>query len=597
MSRTTVLINLLDDNPWQVREVYDPAYLEDLAADILKNGLLQPPLARMNGNGILSYQLAFGHCRLRAYQHLHAQGHPGFDTMPMEVRPLTDEQMADFAWTENEQRRDVTPIERMHAIRKQMETFGWTQKEIAERRGLSEATVSNILRLGQLPEDVQAKVHAGELSERAALPLLTYYSLPQPLREAAAKKTYVDNPEKFAREGRSSDDIRNAVKNVITQTALILPDEYINQPFEGPRVLAATCATCANHFLHNNAHYCGEQTRACYNDKKEAGKRTLLTEASQLTGVPILENGTDYKVLYQIMESSPTHLASLHPTPDHSGILAQGCEHLRLRLDNTALARESLADKKFHNVVGVVCCNPTGECACAKAMHLARAEQQENTPPTANINPQQEAQAERERRLNAFRATFLAPTVQAILPLILNNDLGFWRMIVFKMTSFSADQAEQLSLEQCQAEIAERLAWSRLAPYDIQNNPEGALATLNATRARLGLEPLEMPEDPHATPAEKLLRRLERIESYLERCAEGADEMTFQAAEGNLANLEKIKAEYITLPSADQDRDFLVRLELHLESLSVWLDAYDAESDEDEDEDEEEEEDLEEAYA
>lgn len=164
MSRTTVLISLLHDNPWQVREVYDPAYLEDLAADIERNGLLQPPLARMNGNGILSYQLAFGHCRLRAYKLLHAQGIPGFESMPVEVRQLTDEQMADFAWTENEKRRDVTPIERMHAIRKQMETFGWTQKEIAERRNLSESTVSNILRLGQLPEDVQAQVHGGQLS-------------------------------------------------------------------------------------------------------------------------------------------------------------------------------------------------------------------------------------------------------------------------------------------------------------------------------------------------------------------------------------------------------------------------------------------------
>ena len=199
MSRTTVLINLLHDNPWQVREVYDPAYLEELAANIRQNGLLQPPLARMSGHGILSYQLAFGHCRLRAYKLLHEQGHPGFESMPVEVRELTDEQMADFAWTENEQRRDVTPIERMHAIKKQMESFGWTQAQVAERRGLSESTVSNILRLGQLPEEIQSKVHAGELAERAALPLLTYYSLPETVRGAAAKKSWLDSPEKFAR--------------------------------------------------------------------------------------------------------------------------------------------------------------------------------------------------------------------------------------------------------------------------------------------------------------------------------------------------------------------------------------------------------------
>lgn len=574
----------IDDNPWQTRQAYTD--LEDLAADIHRHGLLQPPVVRLvqNEHGHIRYQLAFGHRRFRAYALLSEKYGAAYDEFPTELHDLTDEQMADFAWSENEKRRDVTPIERMHAIRKQMEAFGWTQAQIAERRELSEATVSNILRLGQLPEEIQKKVHEGELSERAALPLITYFSLPETVRSAASKKSWIPDPVKNAHDGASSDVVREAVKTVVSQTALALDAQWLEKAFEGESFLAPTCLACANHFEHNKNHYCGEQTRNCFNAKKNAGRVALLQEAVELTGIPILEDGADYRAFYGFIGYGDARLASLHPTEDHPGILAQGCEHLRLRLDSTALPKESLADPKFHKNVGVVCCHPSRECTCTKAMHLAR-RQNEPADPQAEAR-EQEHQAERarlDRNAETFRTTFLSPTIQAILTYAQENDVRFWQFLAFKLTSQGWEEVRNWSLEQCHTELAEYLAWTRISLYETQTRPEDALETLNVTRTRLGLEPLTIPEDPQATPTEKLERRLQRIEHWLERWTDGELVPTFEAVEGNLTNLEKIKSEYAALPVDAQTLPaFDERLEAHLNGLSQWLDAYEAESDDDE---------------
>lgn len=576
MSRTTVLINLLDDNPWQVREVYDPAYLEDLAADILKNGLLQPPLARMHGNGILSYQLAFGHCRLRAYKLLHTQGHSGFDSMPVEVRQLTDEQMADFAWTENEQRRNVTPIERMHAIKKQMETFGWTQKEIAERRGLSEATVSNILRLGQLPEDVQSKVHTGDLSERAALPLITYFNLPETVRNAAAKKAYIPDPVKYAKEGKASDDIRQAVNSVVQNMATSLKDIPLAQAFEGDGIITATCQACANLLTYNQQPYCGEQTRHCFSAKTALLEAQRREQAAAESGLAFIAGDESIRKTFSYGDASVLPFAK-----------ERQCEHLRLNQPGYHVRPEEALDLQRFPGIRIVCCNPNGACVCASA--LRDTQPQEPYTPSPELLARQQAQQEEQARQAAlvdhFRKTLSLPTQAAFLDLLDANDVRAWRLLLNEMTNKEWREIEPLTLEQCYQTVADHLIDP--SNWAITRDPDTAVARLNLKRTRLGLEPLELPEPENTTPAEKLLRRLERLEGWLERTAEGEEDITVEAVRGNVDNLEKIKAEYATLPASDDDRDFFLRINAHLDYLHTWLVEYDAESDEQEDEDEE----------
>ena len=124
---TTIPIDRIIDNPWQTRHAYDDEYIEQLAADIQRNGLLQHPPARLvdaAGNMIevevfwtkstvttrelitkefpdSMVQLAFGHNRLRAYRRL-AAGDDAYGAFPVRLMNLDNEQMASMAWSENE---------------------------------------------------------------------------------------------------------------------------------------------------------------------------------------------------------------------------------------------------------------------------------------------------------------------------------------------------------------------------------------------------------------------------------------------------------------------------------------------------------------
>lgn len=157
MNVLEVPLDKLTSNPWQTRQAGDQAYIKELALDIAANGLLQIPVGRaLNSDGApaalwgednqarlldlehRTVQLAFGHNRLAAYRWLANAGlsdKGNWSTMPVEIRALDDEQMAALAWSENEKRRDHTPVERARAIQARIEHFGWTHEETAERLG------------------------------------------------------------------------------------------------------------------------------------------------------------------------------------------------------------------------------------------------------------------------------------------------------------------------------------------------------------------------------------------------------------------------------------------------------------------------------
>lgn len=162
MAIQEVPVDLIDSNPFQPRQDNSPEALEELAADISRNGLIHPPVARaVNGR----YQLACGHRRVAACRAL------GWEAVPVDVRDLSDQDMALMAWSENESRRDLNPLERAEAIRRMMETFGWTQEQAGQHLGLARSTIANILRLLDLRPEVQEALRAGRISERQALAL------------------------------------------------------------------------------------------------------------------------------------------------------------------------------------------------------------------------------------------------------------------------------------------------------------------------------------------------------------------------------------------------------------------------------------------
>ena len=150
-----VPVDQVKPNPDQPRSRFDDTALEELAASMEEVGVLQPIVVTLVDDG---YQLIAGERRWRAAKRA------GLHEIPVVIREATGESTLVEALIENVQRQDLTPIEEGHAFRQLLEKYGMTQEQIARRVGKSRPTVSNTLRLLQLPDEVQALVDSGDLS-------------------------------------------------------------------------------------------------------------------------------------------------------------------------------------------------------------------------------------------------------------------------------------------------------------------------------------------------------------------------------------------------------------------------------------------------
>jgi ParB family transcriptional regulator, chromosome partitioning protein len=157
----------LHPSPDQPRKQFDEARLDELAASIRAEGVLQPLLVRerpaAQGGG---FYLIAGERRWRAAQRA------GLKEVPVIVREATPGKAFEMALVENLQRDDLNPIEEAEAYRHLSDDYGCTQEQIAERVGKDRATVANALRLLKLPPSVRAMVQEGVLSMGHARALL-----------------------------------------------------------------------------------------------------------------------------------------------------------------------------------------------------------------------------------------------------------------------------------------------------------------------------------------------------------------------------------------------------------------------------------------
>jgi ParB family chromosome partitioning protein len=157
-------IATLHPNPRQPRTHFDETALDELAASITANGILQPILVRPRPNG--GYEIVAGERRYRAS--LLA----GLKTVPIIIRELTDAETLALALIENLIREDIGPLETARAFQRLMEDFGWTQEEMGRRVGKSRPAVSNALRLLELSQPMQQSLERGELTEGHARALV-----------------------------------------------------------------------------------------------------------------------------------------------------------------------------------------------------------------------------------------------------------------------------------------------------------------------------------------------------------------------------------------------------------------------------------------
>jgi ParB family chromosome partitioning protein len=159
-----IRLELIEKNPYQTRSHVDDERLAELAASITANGVVQPILVRPLANG--RFQLIAGERRWRASERA------GKATIPAILRQVSDEQAMEITIVENLQRADLNPMEQARAFERLAREFHMTQEQMAQRTGKDRATVANFLRLLKLPNGVQARVEAGELTFGHARALL-----------------------------------------------------------------------------------------------------------------------------------------------------------------------------------------------------------------------------------------------------------------------------------------------------------------------------------------------------------------------------------------------------------------------------------------
>jgi ParB family chromosome partitioning protein len=152
---TEIPVELIQRGIYQPRRDMDPDALEELAASIKVQGVIQPIVIRSISND--RYEIIAGERRWRATQMA------GFDTIPVLIRNVSDEAAIAMSLIENIQREDLNPIEEAYSLQRLQQEFELTQRELAEAVGKSRPTVANLLRLMSLREDVRKLVEHGDL--------------------------------------------------------------------------------------------------------------------------------------------------------------------------------------------------------------------------------------------------------------------------------------------------------------------------------------------------------------------------------------------------------------------------------------------------
>lgn len=174
-------IEKVKPSPWQPRQHFDAEKLEELAASIRHNGLVQPLVVREKDG---FYELIAGERRFRAIRDV-----LGWTKVPVLIMDAEDAKMRELALVENLQRADLNAIEVAVAYQELQKESGLTHEKIAERVGVSRAQVTNTMRLLDLPEEVRRMVAEGSLPAGSARAIL---GLNSPLSQLRLARRAVD---------------------------------------------------------------------------------------------------------------------------------------------------------------------------------------------------------------------------------------------------------------------------------------------------------------------------------------------------------------------------------------------------------------------
>ena len=181
-------------NPDQPRRRFDDDALQELAASIREKGIIQPLIVRTSPRNGADFEIVAGERRWRAAQI--AQVHE----VPVIVREFDDTEVLEIAIIENIQRSDLNPVDEAAGYRQLMDRFGHTQDQMAKALGKSRSHIANLLRLLNLPEEVQTWLAEGKLSAGHARAFVGHPDATKLAQHVIAKNLSVREAEKLARQ-------------------------------------------------------------------------------------------------------------------------------------------------------------------------------------------------------------------------------------------------------------------------------------------------------------------------------------------------------------------------------------------------------------
>ena len=206
-------------NPHQPRKEFDKDRLEELAESIRNHGLIQPITVRYIGER--KFELISGERRLRAAKLAQMKEIPSY------VREADDEQVIAFALVENIQREELNPIEIALGYQRLIDECGYTQGEVAEKVGKNRSTVTNMLRLLNLPPYIQAALRNRQIKmghARALINIKRSEVQKKLLKKAIDKEYSVRQLEKAVRQHRKKQEKTNTSSGLSQQEKAFYED-------------------------------------------------------------------------------------------------------------------------------------------------------------------------------------------------------------------------------------------------------------------------------------------------------------------------------------------------------------------------------------
>ena len=206
-------VDLIERGPWQPREHFDEAPLQELADSIAAQGVVQPIVVRQKAEN--RFEIVAGERRWRAAQKA------GLSQIPAVIKTFDDQTAAAVSLIENIQRENLNPLEESTALKRLIDEFNMTHQQVAETVARSRATVSNLLRLQDLNPDVKVLLAMRDIEMGHARALLAIDGMEQSkvakdvakkglsVRETEALIRKISAPAKKSKTSRKDPDIIN----------------------------------------------------------------------------------------------------------------------------------------------------------------------------------------------------------------------------------------------------------------------------------------------------------------------------------------------------------------------------------------------------